>query len=169
MVQREVVDALAGAFHTFSRCFLADNLRVAHRPNDANNGLPRRIVPIANALAQGVLMGPILAGKIFIDNGHRLAAVAVLIGEDTSTEQANAHRLEIARANAANVAVRPRIARRGYAPFNIERGRTSESTERQRHRGSCGEDSGGARKPLERAAKKRNSFVRRIVLALGQA
>src|SRR5207253_449071 len=83
------------------RCFLADNLRVAHRPNDANNGLPRRIVPIANALAQGVLMGPILAGKIFIDNGHRLAAVAVLIGEDTSTEQANAHRLEIARPNAA--------------------------------------------------------------------
>src|SRR5207244_4528598 len=146
---------------------LADTLRVSHRLNDAHNGLLRLIVPIANALAQGVVMGPILAGKIFIDNGHRLAAVAVLIGEDTSTEQANAHRLEIARANAANVAVRPRIARRGYAPFNIERGRTSESTERQRHRGRCGEDCAGATSPLELPAKNRSSLARRSVLAPG--
>ena len=97
----------------------------------------------------------------------RLAAAAVLIRESAAAEQANAHRLEVARADAANVAVRPRIARRGYAPFDIERGGTAESTERQRHGCGCGNDSGGARKPHEHTVKKCNLLVWRIVLALG--
>src|SRR5439155_21627766 len=84
-------------------------LRVAHRPNDANIGLPRRIVPIANALAQGVLMGPILAGKIFIDNGHRLDALGQRIRNGNNATDRKSTRL-----NSSHVAI-------SYAVFCLKK------------------------------------------------
>src|SRR5205823_4362426 len=65
LIQWKVIDALPRTFRTNSRCFFANNLRVAYRRNDANDGLPRSIVSVSNALSQSILMGPIFADKIF--------------------------------------------------------------------------------------------------------
>src|SRR5258708_24481670 len=138
---------------------------MAHMRDDAHNGLPRGIVSIANALSKSILIGPILVGEILVNDGHRLSAQAVLIGEDAATEQPDTHGLEIARADAANIAVWPRITRRRHASFDVEGCGTSESAERQWHSRSRGDDTGGIGEPLPRATEERNLLVRRIAPA----
>src|SRR5215475_13222619 len=136
--------------------------------DDAHDGLPRLIVSVADALPQGFLIGPILMGKIFVDDSHRLSASAVLIGKEASADQPNAHRFEIMRTDAANVAVRPWITWRRHAPFDVERCGTSKTAERQRHARGGADPTGGIGKPLQGAAQKCNLLLRRIVLALRQ-
>ena len=87
-------------------------------------------------------------GEIFVNDGDRLATAAVLIGKDATTDQPNAHGLKIARANSANIAVRPRIPWRGYAALNVEGSGASEPTEWQWHSGGCGDDTGGIGEPV---------------------
>ena len=71
-------------------------------------------------LADGILIRPVKPREILVDDHHLLRLFRVLIREDASTHQANAHRVEILGADPANVTVRPRITRRRDAPLNIE-------------------------------------------------
>ena len=77
MIQRKVIDTLRRTFCATSRCFLADNLIMAHMRHNANNGLPGGMVSIAKALPQSILIWPILVGEIFVNDGDRLATAAV--------------------------------------------------------------------------------------------
>src|SRR5215831_13508124 len=137
---------------------------MAYMRDDADNRLPRLIVTIAKALPQGFLVGPILVGKILVDDRYGLASAAVLIGEEAAADEPNAHRFEIARADAANVAVRPGIAWRRDTTFNVERCGTSKTTEWQWHARSRGDHARGTGKALQSAVEKCNLLLWSIVL-----
>src|SRR5713101_389592 len=93
LIQREIVNALAGALDTYRRRFLADHLGMAHGRNDGHDGFPRRILSIADTLSNGIMIGPILTRKILVNDRHRLTAHTVLVRENTPANQPNAHGL----------------------------------------------------------------------------
>jgi hypothetical protein len=141
---------------------------VADRRNNANDGLPRDVVSVAHAFADDVLIGPILAGKILVDDGHWLTAEAVLVRESAAANHANAHGFKVARADGANVSVRPRIAWRGHAPFDVERRGTAKTAERQGHPGGSGFNARRIGKLLKGAVEKSDLLCGSVVLTLGQ-
>jgi hypothetical protein len=120
LIQRVIINAFGGADGAFSGRLVAGDLRMADRRDYADNCFPWRFRAVANALADGVLIGPILANKIFVDDGDGLTSEAVLVGEGASVEQANSHGVEICGADLTNIAVWAGVAGGKDASFNSE-------------------------------------------------
>ena len=76
--------------------------------------------PLRMRWPTAILIGPILANKIFVDDGDGLTSEAVLVGEGASVEQANSHGVEICGADLADIAVWTGVAGRQDASFNSE-------------------------------------------------
>src|ERR1039458_1905012 len=72
---RVVADALAG---------VTRKVRVLHVAYHADNGGPSSPAAVADPLAHGILVRPILTGQILVNHGDHLAIVAIAIGEDAS-------------------------------------------------------------------------------------
>ena len=108
--------------------------------DDAHNSRPGGAPP-ANALADGVLVWPILSGQILVDHHDGLGALAVLVGEVPPFEQRDPHGFEISRRNRVQSAVRPGIAGAQRAAVNGEGRRWVESSKGKRRGNGGGRNS----------------------------
>ena len=86
----------------------------------ADDDGPGSLTSTSNLLADGILIWPVLPGKILINDGDGLRADPVAIREDAALEQRNADGGEVARSNVTNIPPRTGTARRLDAAFYAE-------------------------------------------------
>src|SRR5580658_2504352 len=72
--------------------------------NDADDRGPVRLAPVQpDALAHGVLVGPVGARRGFIDDGDRGGVLKILIAEEASACKCHAEQVEVFRRNDGSV------------------------------------------------------------------